>query len=347
MSNHFFKKKLGYVLVEVMFAMALLSVMFLMIYGAYSTIFKSIRFLKNTNDLHKSRMISMYHINNDLICMYLPFEFQYIKELSTKLSKNDSSSAKTQIKEESEKDKKKTEEEFKYYMKFFPTLKIEKNEEIILTFYSTRLLLNDKNKKKFGKIIYKFTPLKNTINQKEKLFSLSRAEIPIDENENNYKNYNLIDLVEVPEIIFLVPIKPKKENEKNADSIQEMENFNQAEASNKKNNGKENCFEKFHEKMQYEELKKTEEINAEDFLKKTNTPCLIKIHGILHSADRTKKLPFSFLFSIPNSELLFYSMCNPDENKIEHEQEKTNFKKKDNNLQQNETSQQEEINAED
>ncbi len=347
MSKLFFKKKFGYVLVEVMFAIALLSMMFLMIYGAYSTIFKSIRFLKNTNDLHKARTISMYHIKNDLICMYLPFEFQYIKELAKKLTKKDDSK-KEQIKkkeDEPEKYNKKIEEEFKYYMNFLPTLSIGTNEEITLTFYSTRLLLSDKNNKKLGKIIYKFTPIKNTPNKKEKLFSLSRKEIAIDEDEKNSKNYNLIDFVEAPEIIFLTTVPPKKEKKENANSTQEIKKENPNEESNKKNNEKENYFETFHEKMKYEELKKTEEINADDFLKKTNIPCIIKIQGIIHSSDRTKRLPFYFLLSIPNSEMFFYSICNPDEkkenNKVENKEEIPGEEQKDPNPQKNEIPEEE------
>jgi hypothetical protein len=334
----YFKHKIsGYLLIEIMFALFLVSTLFLMLYRTYSSTFRSVNFLKRTNDLHVERMVAMYHMQNDIMCMVIPSDIlnAYVAANSLKpKDKNNKGDDSQKVKLESsnkekssgevkgnEKEEKKNKAILENYLKYLPKL-LKNDSEVILSFYTNRSLLTNKQSRKFSKLTYRIVRTQSP--SKDPIYKLMRMEeedsgVKDDKKSGSEKReYALIEYIKNPSFKFMIPIynkeKDKKDGmqQKNDGGMFSRSNPNVPKLNADKEDGKvdgkkeeESDLEKWHKDKKFEFVEMQDIKDAEQFLKKSTLPCFVVFEGDIVAFDDSKSLPFSFYYSVPSAEYAF------------------------------------------
>lgn len=305
----FYKKRLnGYFLFEIIFGITIASGLFLMIYRSYDSIIKNVDFLKNKNELISKKIVFSYNLRRDLAQLYFPFEIEKIYEIAQKAEKKNEKN----IEIKDEKDFKKI---FDSYVKYFPVLE-NKEEGIILKFFSTRSIFGNSNSRNLSEIEYKLI-LRNDFNKFEdgkkiNIYSLRRSEKDYLKN-SEIKDFELIEYIKDPKITF---IYPKKKDEK--------EEKKEKDKEDKKNEEKKiTLYEKWLNDKTFE-VREKNDFSSKEFLKKSLVPSFLIFEGVILS-ENYRELPFKFLFSIPVGDYFFYKILNNEKEKKEDKKSNENF----------------------
>ena len=177
----------GIALIDVMLGFALASMLFIMLYQIYNSVFNSVLFLKNTTDLHTSKMTTFYHLYNDATMLITPTNYGTFFTIAKQLSpEEEKKETEKQTKKLTDKEKKKLEKLFQEYADYIPIIKKDKNGSIHAQWITTNSLLSVNPYKRLSKITYSFVPIPSK--NEEKLFKLTRKEESIDVKKNKKSN---------------------------------------------------------------------------------------------------------------------------------------------------------------
>lgn len=306
-------KKKGSLLIELLLGTSLASMMFLMLYQAYTSLNKSAQSIRNTSKMEVQKSIFAFHAQQDIMGMFFPQDTKILYTAVNKLTEkkeNKKSVGKSQDSQQSEeessadekkeKENKKQERIFNEYKKYFPILK-KTEKKITVSFVSTRQLLTKDNNQKESLITYSFehSPVQQSNSQ---VYCLKRYEEKIGNEKtekDKKKGYLLVEYVEDPSIHFIYGLIRE-----NKEGPQEEKN----ELSKEKKEEK-SVFDVWLENPNFEVCDSYAIEEPKDFLKKSFPYCVM-FQGVAISRDGKKKSPFSYVFSCASSEFSMYMNCN-------------------------------------
>jgi hypothetical protein len=306
-------KKKGSLLIELLLGTSLASMMFLMLYQAYTSLNKSAQSIRNTSRMEVQKSIFAFHAQQDIMAMFFPQDTKILYTAINKLTEkkeNKKSEAKSQDSQQSEeenstnekkeKENKKQEKIFNEYKKYFPVLK-KTEKKITASFVSTRQLLTKNNNQKECVVTYSFehNPIAGLNSQ---VYCLKRYEEKIDNqktDKDKKRGYSLIEYVEDPSIHFIYGIvgenKKDHEGEINKPSEEKEE--------------EKSIFDGWLKNPNFEVCDSYAIEEPKDFLKKSFPYCVI-FQGVAISRDGKKKSPFLYVFSSVSSQFSMYMNCN-------------------------------------
>ncbi len=318
--NIIFLKQRGSLLIDLLLGTSLASMMFLMLYQAYNSINKSTRAIKNTAIIESERSVFAHHMYQDVLSISFPVDIETFYTSINVLIKNEKqhdavqkedSSSTSDKKDKEEKEKKRQEKIFNSFLHYIPRLE-KKENNISLSFVSTRQLLSSQLHDKESLITYSFEKIK-MLGNNHSVFVLKRYEKLFNGKDKKQPHgYTLLSCVEDPDITLIRGVMPAKKQDESESQQKNKNEQNKEEQKGLKKEEKKTCFQEWKENPHFETVQELNSKTPEECIK-YSMPYAIVIQGLLLSQDGKKRIPFTYVFSVPIAEFQCSVNCDYEE----------------------------------